>query len=81
MSRSLLLWWLAAGLLAGLVAGTVAFVGAEPRLDEAIALEQAAAPAAAAEDPLVSRAGQRAGLVFAWALAGLAVGFLFALAF
>lgn len=81
MSRSLLLWGLVAGLLAGLAASIVAFLGAEPRLDEAIALEQAAAAGAPAEDAPVSRDGQRAGLVLAWALAGLAVGFLFALAF
>jgi len=81
MSRSLLLWGLAAGLLAGLAAGTVAFLGAEPRLDEAIALEQAASPPDPAEQAPVGRDAQRAGLVLAWGLAGLAVGFLFALVF
>ncbi len=81
MSRSLLLWGLAAGLLAGLAASFVAFLGAEPRIDEAIALEQAAAPAVPAGEAPVSRDGQRAGLVLAWELAGLSVGFLFALVF
>ena len=94
--KDLLLRGLLAGLIAGLLAGGVAFVLGEPRVDAAIAIEEAAAAAEAhehateapaghthgdeAEDPLVSRDGQKGGLFLATALAGLALGAIFAAA-
>ncbi|MFF0380109.1 CbtA family protein [Actinoplanes missouriensis] len=81
---SLLLRGLLAGLIAGLLAGGFAFVFGEPHVDAAIAIEEAAAPASstdAAEDPLVSRNGQKAGLVLATTLYGIAMGGLLATAY
>ncbi|MEV7009076.1 CbtA family protein [Streptosporangium sp. NPDC051022] len=85
------------GLLAGLFAAVFAYTVGEPRIDRAIALEEAAAAASPAgeshsheaaatadshgEEELVSRNGQRFGLFLALALYGLAVGGLFALAY
>ncbi|MGP4102395.1 CbtA family protein [Nonomuraea sp. KM90] len=81
------------GLLAGSVAGGFAFVFGEPRVDSAIALEEAAAaqtraaPAEAHADHVhgegaeVSRPVQKAGLFLATGLYGLAVGGVFALVF
>ncbi|GGK66951.1 membrane protein [Planomonospora parontospora subsp. parontospora] len=84
-----------AGLLAGLLAAVFAYTVGEPRIEQAIALEEAAASSASpaahshedsgghshGEDALVSRGGQRFGLFLALALYGLAVGGLFALAY
>jgi Probable cobalt transporter subunit (CbtA) len=85
MIGSLLLRGLVAGLIAGIAAGAFGFASGEPQIDRAIALEARAAPAgpqaAEAGKPLVSRSGQRAGLVAATALYGLAVGGIFALGF
>jgi hypothetical protein len=85
MIRSLLARGLVAGLVAGVLAGAFAFAFGEPAIDAAIAIEERGAandPAAAAEPPPpVGRDGQKAGLVFATSLYGLALGGLFALAF
>ena len=73
------------GLLAGLLAGAFAYTVGEGKVQAAIDIEQAAAakaPGAAPEEaPLVSRAGQRRGLILATTLYGAFVGGLFALAF
>lgn len=97
MVRTLLVRGLLLGLLAGLVAGVFAFAAGEPRIDEAIALENAAAAhehgaaahehdhgAAAHEHEHgaeVSRGAQKAGLLLATGLYGLAVGGVFALVY
>ncbi|GAA3660229.1 CbtA family protein [Nonomuraea antimicrobica] len=87
MVRTLLARGLLVGLLAGLIAGGFAFVFGEPRVDHAIALEEAAAPAAEqaahshGEEAEVSRPVQKAGLFLATGLYGLAVGGVFALVF
>jgi predicted cobalt transporter CbtA len=89
---SLLVRGLIVGLFAGLLAGTFAYVTGEPRVDAAIAIEEAGAahshdhggsaePAAEEEQPLVSREGQKAGLFLATSLYGVALGGLFAVAF
>ncbi len=86
--KTLLLRGLLAGLIAGLVAGAVAFTLGEPHIQAAIVLEEtAAAPhehgtdsAGVSEghshgdDALVSRTGQRFGLLLATRFAGLALG-------
>ncbi len=93
MVRTLLVRGLLLGLLAGLVAGGFAFAFGEPRVDDAIALEEAAAQTAAHDDAAeeaahdhgeeaeVSRPAQKAGLFLATGLYGLAVGGVFALVF
>jgi predicted cobalt transporter CbtA len=75
------------GLLAGLVAATFATIAGEPAIDEAIAIEEAAAADDPADDHAtleegasVSRSDQRgAGLFAAYALTGAAFGGLLAL--
>ena len=83
------------GLLAGLLAGGFAFAFGEGKVQAAIDIEQAAGDHAGAlvlahgatsggheeGEALVSRSGQRGGLVLATALYGVFVGGLFALAF
>jgi predicted cobalt transporter CbtA len=69
---------LAAGLLAGLLAGLFAFLFAEPSLDRAIALENAAHAGAHPEE-VFDRDEQKAGLILATALYGTSVGALFGL--
>lgn len=78
-----------AGLLAGFVAGLFALTVAEPSIDSAIALEEAAAAeapesdvphAGEAEDPGISRTTQKAGLVVGTSLFGIGVGALFGVA-
>jgi putative cobalt transporter subunit CbtA len=82
MVSSLLLRGLVVGLLAGLLAGGFGFAFGEPRVDRAIAYEEAhAAVGEAHEHAPVSRDGQRGGLFLAMSLYGLSVGGLFALAF
>lgn len=82
MIRALLVRGLVAGLLAGLAAGIFSSFVGEPLIDDAIAIEEAGlTPAELAEPPLVSRDGQKIGLVFATAIYGTALGGLFALAF
>lgn len=89
---SLLVRGLIVGLFAGLLAGTFAYVMGEPRVDAAIAIEEAGAAHShdhnhadgteqAEEQPLVSREGQKAGLFLATSLYGVALGGLFAVAF
>jgi hypothetical protein len=88
MIWSLLLRGLLAGVVAGLLAGTFAFAFGEPLVQDAIDIEEAASARASstpvlaqAEEPLVTRSGQRAGLFLAAALYGACVGTVFALAF
>jgi predicted cobalt transporter CbtA len=85
---AILLRGLLAGLIAGLLAGVFAYATGESRIDAAIAIEEAAAPPAAAageaahdHEELVSRGGQKAGLVLATALYGIAMGGLLATAY
>jgi predicted cobalt transporter CbtA len=90
---SLLVRGLIVGLFAGLLAGTFAYVMGEPRVDAAIAIEEAGAAhshdhdhgdgseAAAEDEPLVSRDGQKAGLFLATSLYGVALGGIFAVGF
>ena len=68
---------LAAGLLAGLLAGLFAYLFAEPVLDRAIKLENAAHEGHAGE--VFDRGEQKAGLILATALYGTSVGALFGL--
>ena len=82
--RTLLLRGLLAGLIAGLLAGAFAFTVGEPKVDAAIAIEEAAAPAGDGhhdEEPLVSRDGQKGGLILATTLYGVAMGGLLAVAY
>lgn len=93
MVRTLLVRGLLLGLLAGFVAGAFAFVAGEPRVDAAIALEEAAAASGAEAghgeqgghshggEVVVSRPVQKAGLFLATGLYGLAVGGIFALVY
>ena len=82
MIAALLVRGLAAGLAAGVLAAGFGFAVGEPKVEHAIRVEAAGhhgmTPAAA---PVVSRGGQRAGLLLAGALYGLAIGGLFSLAF
>ncbi|MCY1143427.1 CbtA family protein [Actinoplanes sp. Pm04-4] len=82
---ALLLRGLLAGLIAGLLAGFFAYGFGEPKVDAAIAIEEAAAPAPAPDAPheeeLVSRNGQKGGLFLATGLYGAAMGGLLAVAF
>jgi predicted cobalt transporter CbtA len=88
---SLLVRGLIVGLFAGLLAGAFAYSMGEPHIDAAIAIEEAGGAhthshdqgeaAASAEEPLVSRDGQRAGLFLATTLYGVALGGIFAVAF
>ncbi|MCO8269691.1 CbtA family protein [Actinoplanes sp. TRM 88003] len=83
---ALLLRGLLAGLIAGLLAGFFSYGFGEPKVDAAIAIEEAAAPAPAAdagpeEEPLVSRDGQKGGLFLATGLYGAAMGGLLAVAY
>jgi predicted cobalt transporter CbtA len=77
---ALLVRGLIAGLFAGLLAGTFAYIVGEPKIDAAIAIEEAghSHDHSAEEAPLVSRDGQRAGLFLATSLYGVALGGLFA---
>ncbi|WP_067647946.1 CbtA family protein [Nocardia harenae] len=85
--KTLLLRGLLAGVLAGLLAATVGYFVGEPKVDAAIAIEEAAAeshphtdePAGHShdeEEALVSRDGQKAGQFLALGLAGAAFGVL-----
>ncbi|MET7768139.1 CbtA family protein [Nocardia sp. NPDC005366] len=93
--KTLLLRGLLAGLIAGLLAATVGYFVGEPKIDAAIAIEEAAAAAEPAhdgaaqpaghshgdeEEPLVSRDGQQAGQFLALGLGGMAFGAIFAAA-
>ncbi len=86
---AILLRGLLAGLIAGLFAAGFGYAAGEPKIDAAIAIEEAAAhaadPAAAGADhhadELVSRGGQKAGLFLGMALFGVAMGGLLAVAY
>jgi predicted cobalt transporter CbtA len=80
----------AVGVVAGLLAGLFAFVFGEPRVQDAIDVEEAASAHASVSwapvtahisDWVVSRPEQRGGLFLATALYGVAVGGLFAVVF
>lgn len=85
--RSPLLRGIVAGLLAGLLAGVFAFFVAEPSVDAAIAIEEAAGSDHAGEAgagghddsdaPGISRDVQKAGLILGTGLIGGAMGALF----
>ncbi|MEV0711824.1 CbtA family protein [Nocardia aurea] len=93
--KTLLLRGLLAGLIAGLLAATVGYFVGEPKIDAAIAIEEAASASEPAhqeaaepaghthgdeEEPLVSRDGQKAGQFLALGLGGMAFGAIFAAA-
>lgn len=86
---ALLLRGLLAGLIAGLLAGLFAYTFGEPKVDAAIAIEEAQAQTHAAGEPddghhdeeLVSRDGQKGGLFLATGLYGAAMGGLLATAY
>ncbi|WP_127500836.1 CbtA family protein [Actinoplanes solisilvae] len=82
---ALLLRGLLAGLFAGLLAGLFAYTFGEPKVDAAIAIEEAAAHTTAEpshhEDELVSRDGQKGGLFLATGLYGAAMGGILATAY
>ncbi|WP_305783323.1 CbtA family protein [Symbioplanes lichenis] len=84
----LLLRGLLAGLIAGLFAGTFAYFLGEPKVDAAIAIEEAQAGAGEPaghshddEEALVSRDRQKGGLFLATGLYGVAMGGLLATAY
>ncbi|MEU4238451.1 CbtA family protein [Actinoplanes sp. NPDC026619] len=81
----LLIRGLLAGLIAGLLAGVFAYTVGEPKVDAAIAIEEASAHAAGDDghhdDELVSRDGQKGGLFLATGLYGAAMGGLLATAY
>jgi hypothetical protein len=78
---------LVVGAIAGLLAGAFAFVFGEPRVQDAIDIENARSahaallPLAHAGEWVISRGEQRGGLFLATALYGIAAGGLFAIAF
>ncbi len=86
---AILLRGLLAGLIAGLLAGVFAYSFGEPKVDAAIAIEEAAAaadPAPAAGDhhsgdAAISRPAQKGGLFLATGLYGIAIGGLLATAY
>jgi predicted cobalt transporter CbtA len=79
--RATLLAGVMAGLLAGFAAGVWHLVATEPIIQRAIAIEatRRAASGAPSSDEVVSRPLQRAGLLFGFALYGVAWGALFGL--
>ena len=85
---AILLRGLLAGLIAGLLAGVFAYSFGEPKVDAAIAIEEAAAaadPATAGDhhgdDAEVGRSTQKGGLFLATGLYGIAMGGLLATAY
>jgi len=94
-ANNLMVWTLigrglVVGVVAGLLAGVFAFVFGEPRVQDAIDIEQARNAHASLSfvpvtahigDWVVSRGEQRGGLFLATALYGIAAGGLFAIAF
>ena len=83
---TILLRGLLAGLIAGLLAGLFAYTAGEPRIDAAIAVEEATAHAGGVPDHHdadvpVGRTAQKAGLFLATALYGVAMGGLLATAY
>ena len=83
--RRILLRGLLAGLIAGLLAGGFAYLFGEPKIDAAIAIEQAAADQTGGGhdhgDTGISRTTQRGGLLLATTLYGIAMGGLLATAY
>ncbi|WP_328346398.1 CbtA family protein [Micromonospora sp. NBC_00421] len=80
---TVLLRGLLAGLVAGLLAGAFGYLVGEPRIEAAIAIEEAASHTGPVADDhhadaLVGRGGQRAGLFLATGLFGTAMGGLLA---
>ncbi|MPZ29284.1 MAG: hypothetical protein GEV12_23560 [Micromonosporaceae bacterium] len=73
---------LAAGAVAGLLAGLVGLVIGEPPIEQAVAIEEAAAgsEAVASSGPEVTRTQQRLGLPVGTILVGLGVGAVFGVA-
>ncbi|WP_433359360.1 CbtA family protein [Actinoplanes sp. CA-142083] len=82
---TLLLRGLLAGLIAGLLAGIFAYAAGEPKVDAAIAIEEANAHATGDDghhdEELVSRDGQKGGLFLATGLYGVAMGGILATAY
>ncbi|MEV4845956.1 CbtA family protein [Micromonospora matsumotoense] len=83
---TVLLRGLLAGLVAGLLAGAFGYLVGEPRIEAAIAIEEAATHTGPVADDhhadeLVGRDGQRAGLFLATGLFGTAMGGLLATAY
>ncbi|GIM94867.1 CbtA family protein [Paractinoplanes toevensis] len=81
---ALLIRGLLAGLIAGLLAGVFAYTVGEPKVDAAIAIEEANAHAAGDDghhEELVGRDGQKGGLFLATGLYGAAMGGLLATAY
>jgi predicted cobalt transporter CbtA len=83
---TILLRGLLAGLIAGLLAGAFAYSFGEPKVDAAIAIEEAAAAADPAadhhgDDAEISRPVQKGGLFLATGLYGIAMGGLLATAY
>lgn len=79
MVRTLVVRGLLAGLIAGLLAGCFAYTFGEPRVDAAIAIEEASAPHT--HHHAITREDQRGGLFLATTFTGVAMGALFALLF
>lgn len=86
MIREAIIRGVVAGLIVGVLAGLFALVLAEPSVDAAIALEEAAAEAATAEAATaahmdgLSRGAQKVGLVIGMTLYGPAIGAVFGVA-
>jgi predicted cobalt transporter CbtA len=83
--RTIVLAAVLIGVLAGLAGAVFHTVATEPRIDEAIAIEEAQAPAgghdAGGDEAVVSRRDQKgAGLFLAYALTGAAFGLFLAIA-
>ena len=79
--RRILLRGLLAGLIAGLLAGGFAYLFGEPKVDAAIAVEQAAGGHDHGGEPAFGRDAQRGGLLLATGLYGVAMGGLLATAY
>jgi len=82
---AILLRGLLAGLIAGLLAGIFAYAFGETQIDAAIAIEESHATATAdhhgGEEEVVSRTGQKRGLLLATSLYGVAMGGLLAVGY
>ncbi len=79
LKASTLLWTiLLGGLLAGLGAASFHAIATEPLIDQAITLEELRNVEVAAEEPVVSREGQKIGLFVGWGVLGITWAMLFA---
>jgi predicted cobalt transporter CbtA len=85
LGRATLAAVLRAALLAGVVAALTAavfhYVATEPVIDQAIALEEQLHPAAAHQEPVLSRETQRVGLFIGFLGYGLSLSLLFAVGY